>query len=175
MNEPDSVVRKPLPPLPERMTLRPRPWRVLRLYFWIAAALTFGPILFGLWTVAMGAALTSMTFWEVVDEVVRIVGLMPLFGVGLVALSVPAGHMALSGVRRQRWEVDRSGVAIYDGDTHVRTIPWRDVDFVRVGTLGPVVFPKDTHTESASLDFATRDDAVLLHRYWHKVKDEAAG
>jgi hypothetical protein len=149
-------------------TVRPEPWRILKMYFWLAFALTAGPLLFGLWSGVVGYFLTQCTLGEVWERCVELVGYAPFLGIAVVALSFPAGWVLLGAQRRQCWSVDAGGISVLDGDRLARRIPWCEIDTVRVGVGGPLVMLKDRTQEGEELFFVPREASVRLHQEWSK-------
>lgn len=146
--------------------VRPEPWRVLRLYFWVAFALAAGPLLFGLWSGVMGYLLTQLTLREVLERCFELVGYGPLLGLILVLISVPAGWVLFGVHRRQGWRIDDDGIIVLDGTAELRRIAWAEIDTVRVGVNGPLIILKDRSQEGESLAFVRREASVRLHRAW---------
>ncbi len=149
--------------------VRPAPWRVLRLYVWIALALTAGPLLVGLYAGLMGYFLTQVPVGEIWRTCVDLVGVAPILGLLVVLLGVPAGWVIFGDYRRQAWSVDVRGVSVLQDSVEKRRIPWSEVDTVRVTLNGPLLLLKDKAQEAEQLSFVPRETSVRLHRYWSRL------
>jgi len=148
------------------MVVQPAPWRVLRMYFWLALAMTAGPLLLGLWSGLVGYLLTSCSPSEIVAQCFELVGYMPLFGLIIVVLSVPAAWVMLADQKRNRWLVDAGGVHVEVDGKRTRDIGWEQIDTIRVGTSGPLIIFKDRSQEGEQLHFVPRPVNVALHKRW---------
>ncbi len=148
--------------------IRPEPWRVLRLYIWLALGLTAGPVLVGLYAGVAGFVLTKIPAGEIFDRCVELVGYAPLIGLVVVLLGLPAAWVILRDYRRDAWWVDAGGVSIRRDGVEQRRITWDEVDAVRVSLNGPLLLLKDRSREGEQLLFVRRDHSVRLHRCWSR-------
>ncbi len=149
--------------------LKPQPWRMLRLYFWLAFALTAGPLIVGLWSGLMGYLLTQMTVSEILHHCYKLVGLAPLVGLIIVLLSIPAGWLILHEQRRMSWQISSAGIAVCRLDKIRRQIRWEEIRTIRVGVNGPLIIMRDQSQDSEMLSFVPRDQSIRLHREWTKI------